>query len=339
MTETKYISVSSQAPEEEALTEAARILAAGGLVAFPTETVYGLAADAFNATAIRKVFEAKGRPSDNPLIVHIAETTTLTSITASFPDIGWTLARTFWPGPLTLVVRRIDRVSDLVTAGLDSVAVRMPNHPVALGMIRKLGRGVVAPSANTSGRPSPTTAGHVLEDLEDKVDLILDAGATRIGLESSVLDITQNPPVLLRKGALSREAIEAVIGTISSDASTELLKRSPGNLHRHYAPRAELRLVQEGDTSGLSEILQESGMKGKKIGCILHNCPDPILNSGVLLRRIPHDVEQISHQLFSLLRELDNNRVDVIVFEGVAEKGLGTAVMDRLRRASAGNSN
>jgi L-threonylcarbamoyladenylate synthase len=334
VTETKYVTVSAENPDAEVISEAARILDRGGLVAFPTETVYGLAADAFNDSAIRKVFEAKGRPSDNPLIVHIAETTALTSISASFPEIGLTLARTFWPGPLTLVVQRTDHVSDLVTAGLDTVAVRMPNHPVALSLIRKLDRGIVAPSANISGRPSPTTAQHVYDDLNGRIDFILDAGATRIGVESTVLDITQTPPVILRKGGLSREAIEAVVGQIGSDANGEVLKRSPGNRYKHYSPRATVRLVKEGDGDGLSRILLDAENIPKKVGCILHSISGRPYGTNVVVRTVAPDVEQISHMLFDLLRELDKSGVDVIIVEEVQEKGLGTAVMDRLRRAS-----
>ncbi len=297
--------------------------------------MYGLAADAFNESAIRRLFEAKGRPTDNPLIVHIAESASLASLTASFPEIGWTLVRTFWPGPLTLVVRRTDRVSDLITAGLDSVAVRMPNHPVALGMIRMLGRGIVAPSANASGRPSPTLASHVTEDLDGRIDLVLDAGPTKIGLESSVLDITQLPPALLRKGGLSREAIEAVIGSIQVDVKGEIMKRSPGSRYKHYSPKAEVRLVKEGDVAGFANMLESEEMGGKRIGCILHLLSDPDTDANVIVHRISSDIEEISRQLFSLLRELDSEHVDIIIVEEVAEKGLGTAVMDRLQRASA----
>lgn len=335
MIETKYVTVSAVHPEDGPISEAAQILDRGGLVAFPTETVYGLGADAFNDSAIRKVFEAKGRPSDNPLIVHIAETTSLTVISASFPEIGWTLARTFWPGPLTLVVQKTDRVSDLVTAGLDTVAVRMPNHPVALSMIRKLGRGIVAPSANISGRPSPTTARHVFDDLNGNIDLILDAGETKIGIESTVLDITLNPPTLLRKGGLSKEAIEAVVGPIDADARSDTLNRSPGNRHRHYSPQAAVLLVKKGDTDGFSRVLLESEIMAKKVGCILHSIPDRQFADNVIVRRIDPDVEQISHLLFALFREFDSQAVDLIIVEEVEDKGLGTAVMDRLRRASA----
>jgi L-threonylcarbamoyladenylate synthase len=325
-------------PDECALEEAAQVLEDGGLVAFPTETVYGLGADAFNDAAIQRVFDAKGRPSDNPLIVHIAESNSLTSITASFPDVGWTLVRTFWPGPLTLVVRRTDRVSDLITAGLDSVAVRMPNHPVALGVIRKLGRGIVAPSANTSGRPSPTRASHVSEDLDGKIDLVLDSGPTKIGVESSVLDITQTPPALLRKGGLSKEAIEAVIGPIQVDLKGEILKRSPGNRYKHYSPNAEVKLVKEGDVAGFAALLGSGEFTGKRIGCILHLLADPDTDAKLTVHRMPPDVEEISHHLFSLFRVLEQEGVDVIIVEEVPEKGLGMAVMDRLRRASAKNS-
>lgn len=335
MIETKYLTVSAMEPEDDAVTEAARILDRGGLVAFPTETVYGLGADAFSDSSIRKVFEAKGRPSDNPLIVHISDTELIGTISATFPEIGWTLARTFWPGPLTMVVPKADRISNLVTAGLDSVAVRMPNHPVALSMIRKLGRGIVAPSANISGRPSPTTARHVYDDLNGRIDLILDSGATRIGVESTVLDITVTPPVILRKGGLSKEAIETVIGSVDSNPQGELLNRSPGVRHLHYSPRAEVLLVKEGDESGLSGILQRVDIGTKKIGCILHSIPDRQWGSNVSVRRIESDTERMSHLLFGLLRAFDKDGIDVIIVEEIEEKGLGSAVMDRLRRASA----
>ena len=335
MTETKYITVSTSNPEDDVVAEAARILDNGGLVAFPTETVYGLAADAFNDSAIQKVFEAKGRPSDNPLIVHIAEASFVGSISSSFPEIGWTLARTFWPGPLTVVVPKAERISHLVTAGLDSVAVRMPNHPVALSMIRRFGRGIVAPSANISGRPSPTMALHVYDDLNGKVDLILDAGDTRIGVESTVLDITQSPPVLLRKGGLSKEAIEAVIGDIDANPEGDALKRSPGLRHKHYAPRADVRLVRKGDSIGLGSLLEEADVVTKKVACVLHTIPDRAFSTNVSVRRVNSEAEQLSHVLFALMRELDKEGIELIVVEEVEEKGLGTAVMDRLRRAAA----
>lgn len=335
MTETRLVTVSASDPEEAIIAEAARILDNGGLVAFPTETVYGLGADAFSESSISRVFQAKGRPSDNPLIVHIGETTFVNTVSATVPEIGWTLARTFWPGPLTLVVPRADHISDLVTAGLDTVAVRMPNHPVALSMIRKLGRGIVAPSANLSGYPSPTTARHVQNDLNGRIDLILDGGETRIGVESTVLDITQNPPVVLRTGGLSREAIEAVIGPIDTNPRGDALKRSPGLRYKHYAPRAEVRLVNPGDVESLERLVGSLTAQGKKIGCILHSIDSIHAGSAGALRRVTSDAEEVSHSLFALLRELDELNMDLIIVEGLEEKGLGVAVMDRLRRASS----
>ncbi len=337
MIETILAAVSAEKPDDNVVSKAAEILNNGGLVAFPTETVYGLAADAFNDSAIIRIFDAKGRPSDNPLIVHIADTTALTAISASFPEIGLTLARTFWPGPLTMVVQRTDRVSDVVTAGLDTVAIRMPNHPVALSLIRKLGRPIVAPSANISGRPSPTTAQHVYDDLNGRIDFILDAGPTRIGIESTVLDITQTPPLILRKGGLSREAIEAVVGQIGNEAQGDVLKRSPGNRYKHYSPNASIILVKEGDTDEFTRIIQDEIVRTKKVGCILHSIPDITTLPTMVVRRIAPDVETISHMLFDMLREFDKSGMDAIIVEEVPDKGLGMAIMDRLRRAATKN--
>jgi L-threonylcarbamoyladenylate synthase len=202
-------------------------------------------------------------------------------------------------------------------------------------MIRKLGRGIVAPSANISGGPSPTTARHVYDDLNGRIDFILDAGPTKIGVESTVLDITMTPPVILRKGGLSKEAIEAVVGQIDSDAGNEILNRSPGTRYRHYSPRASVRLVKEGDLDALSRILQDEVVSTKNIGCILHAIPDRPFGPNVIVRRIASDVEQISHMLYDLLRDLDKSGVDIIIVEEVEDRGLGMAVMDRLRRASA----
>jgi L-threonylcarbamoyladenylate synthase len=195
----------------------------------------------------------------------------------------------------------------------------------------------VAPSANISGRPSPTTAQHVYDDLNGRIDCILDAGPTRIGIESTVLDITQTPPLILRKGGLSKEAIEAVIGNVGSEAQGDVLKRSPGNRYKHYSPRAGLILVKEGDAEEFSKVILDEVIRTKKIGCILHSIPDPETFPNRFVRRIPPDVETISHMLFEMLREFDKSGVDIIVVEEVPDKGLGMGVMDRLRRAAAKN--
>jgi L-threonylcarbamoyladenylate synthase len=305
-------------------------------VAFPTETVYGLGADVLNLDAVRKVFSVKGRPPDNPLIVHVAGTQMLDDVVDEIPDKGKILGEAFWPGPLTLVMKRTILVSDLVTAGLDTVAVRMPDHPIALALIRAFGEGIVGPSANLSGKPSPTTAQHVYDDLRGQIELILDAGQTTIGMESTVVDVTADPPVILRLGGLTRERIEEVIGQVETDTSGERSNRSPGTRHRHYAPRAKVLLVRQDDQAAFAAILQEERQAGKKVGCIVHSSMLAKLESGEFHRVLPSSIDFFARHLFRTLRELDAMRVDVIVVEGVHEGGLGATVMDRLRRAAQG---
>jgi len=306
----------------------------GGLVAFPTETVYGLGADVLNLDAVRKVFEAKGRPPDNPLIVHIASSKQLDDIVDEIPEQGKLLANAFWPGPLTLVMKRTILISDLVTANLDTVAVRMPNHPVPLAMIQALGEGIVGPSANLSGRPSPTTGQHVYDDLRGRVDLILDAGPTAIGLESTVVDVTVEPPTILRLGGLTKERIEELIGTVEVGAGGGLEKRSPGTRHRHYAPRAKVFLAKSGDADAIAALLQVQRQLGKKVGCIVNSPLLAKLESGDYYRVLPSSLEILARHLFRTLRELDGLGLDVIIVEGVEEQGLGATIMDRLRRAA-----
>ena len=336
MTETKILPVSSQTPDPAIIQEAADILRHGGLVAFPTETVYGLGADVLNLDAVRKVFAVKGRPGDNPLIVHVAGTKMLDDVVDEIPDKGKMLGEAFWPGPLTLVMKRTILISDLVTAGLDTVAVRMPDHPVALALIRAFGEGMVGPSANLSGKPSPTNAQHVYDDLRGQIELILDAGQTTIGVESTVVDVTVDPPVILRLGGLTRERIEAVIGGVEVDAGGERSGRSPGTRHRHYAPKAKVLLVHEDDQTSFAAILQEQRQAGKKVGCIVHSSLLAKLESGESYRVLPSSIDIFARYLFRTLRELDAMHVDVIVIEGVHEEGLGATVMDRLRRAAQG---
>ena len=330
--------VSADRPEPATIAKAAAFLEGGGTVAFPTETVYGLGADASDTSAIQKVFEAKGRPSDNPLIVHIADLSFLDSLAVSIPVIGRTLAHEFWPGPLTLILQKTSRVPLAVTAGLDTVAVRMPHHPVALALIREFGRGVVAPSANISGRPSPTTAQHVLDDLDGRIEAVLDSGPTLIGVESTVLDVTSVPPTILRKGGLPREDIERVVGHVLTKPETEISPRSPGNRYRHYAPRARVILVAPGDSAGMAGVLRDVAGTGKKITCVLRTIPDPPPEERVFVRRAPEAIEDFSRVLFDYLRQCDKSGTDIVIVESVSENGLGAAVMDRLRRASTATS-
>lgn len=334
MIDTTILHISPTDPDPEAIRQAAEILRRGGLVAFPTETVYGLGADVLNLDAVRKVFEAKGRPPDNPLIVHIATSKQLDDIVDEIPEQGKLLANAFWPGPLTLVMKRTILISDLVTANLDTVAVRMPNHPVPLAMIRALGEGIVGPSANLSGRPSPTTGQHVYDDLRGRVDLILDAGPTAIGLESTVIDVTVEPPTILRLGGLTKERIEELIGTVEVGAGGGLEKRSPGTRHRHYAPRAKVFLAKSGDADAFAALLQVQRQLGRKVGCIVNSPLLAKLESGDYYRVLPSSLDILARHLFRTLRELDGLGLDVIIVEGVEEQGLGATIMDRLRRAA-----
>ena len=334
MIDTTILHISPTDPDPEAIRQSAEVLRRGGLVAFPTETVYGLGADVLNLDAVRKVFEAKGRPPDNPLIVHIATSKQLDDIVDEIPEQGKLLANAFWPGPLTLVMKRTILISDLVTANLDTVAVRMPNHPVPLAMIQALGEGIVGPSANLSGRPSPTTGQHVYDDLRGRVDLILDAGPTAIGLESTVVDVTVEPPTILRLGGLTKERIEELIGTVGVGAGRGFEKRSPGTRHRHYAPRAKVFLAKSGDADAFAALLQVQRQLGKKVGCIVNSPLLAKLESGDYYRVLPSSLEILARHLFRTLRELDGLGLDVIIVEGVEEQGLGATIMDRLRRAA-----
>lgn len=334
MPETKVLTVSATNPEPDVIEEAAAALRRGGLVAFPTETVYGLGADVLNLEAVREVFRVKGRPADNPLIVHVSGTRQLDDIVDEIPDNGKRLGEAFWPGPLTLVMKRTILVSDLVTAGLDTVAVRVPDHPVALALIRSFGEGIVGPSANLSGRPSPTTANHVYDDLRNQVDIILDAGPTAIGLESTVVDVTVDPPAILRLGGLTRERIEEVIGKVETDTAGSGGVRSPGTRHRHYAPRAKVILVDYQDQETFATVLQEQRQAGKTVGCIVHSPLLAKLETGEFFRVLPSSIEIFARHLFRTLRELDAMRAEIILIEGVPEHGLGATVMDRLRRAA-----
>lgn len=330
---TKIFSVASRF-DEAVLRETIVVLQQGGVVAFPTETVYGLGADASNESAVRKVFEAKGRPSDNPLIVHIADVANIFLFASEFPAKGQQLANAFWPGPMTLVVKRNMRVPDMVTANLDTVAVRIPNHPVTLALLKKFGGGLVGPSANTSGKPSPTTAQHVLNDLDGKIDAIIDAGATTIGVESTVIDVTVEPPMILRFGGLSKEEIEKVIGTVQVAVKEESLKRSPGTRHRHYAPNAEVILIEEKNADELEKRYKELTSQGKKIGVVTHSISIPKFIPAQLCKFIGPGVQQFARHLFASLRELDEQHADVVLVERVAPTGLGAAVMDRLNKAA-----
>jgi L-threonylcarbamoyladenylate synthase len=314
-----------------AIERAAALLRSGALVAFPTETVYGLGADALNPDAVRGIFAAKERPADNPLIVHVADVAAARALVREFPPLAERAAAALWPGPLTLVLPRAAIVPDVTTAGQDTVALRVPAHPVALALLRACQRPLAAPSANRSGRPSPTLASHVSADRDGRVALILDGGPTAFGLESSVLDLCGARPLLLRRGGVSHEQLASLLGPVdlveSGDAAA--IARSPGLRHRHYAPRARVELVAEGEGEAAAARALESG---ERVALI---CRRAVV-SAAIVRRLPVALEGFAQALFATLRALDDEGVERIVVESVPETGIGAAIMDRLRRAAAG---
>lgn len=309
--------------------EAARVLRGGGLVAFPTETVYGLGADALNPRAVARVFEVKGRPEFDPLIVHVAEREQLSAVTDEFPELGVRLSERFWPGPLTLVVPKTDAVPDLVTAGLPTVGVRIPDHPLALEMLRAAQRPVAAPSANLFGRTSPTTAAHVLEQLGERIDLVLDGGPCRVGVESTVLLLTESPPVVLRFGGVPVEAIEQEIGPVrvaAAEAADAVAQASPGRLTQHYAPACGMMLVDAWS----------AGPSGPDVGVLAFSSPPPRGEYGAIEVLSPSgDLREAAANLFAAMRRLDQAAVRLIVSDLAPERDLGRAINDRLRRAAA----
>ncbi|GMU41360.1 MAG: threonylcarbamoyl-AMP synthase [Chloroflexota bacterium] len=331
-----HLSVDPEAPDPAAIRQAAEAIRRGELVAFPTETVYGLGADALDPAAVARIFEAKGRPADNPLIVHVARAEDLDALVRRVPPEAHLLAAYFWPGPLTLVLPRRPHVPDITTGGLNTVAVRVPAHPVALALIEACGRPLAAPSANRSGRPSPTRAEDVIADLGDRVAVVLDAGPCSVGLESTVLDLSSNTPVLLRPGGVSREAIEAVVGPVRLGAGEAEGARSPGTRYRHYAPRARLLLAPPGEAEREARRVAASSPPGVRVGVIARAAlTGP---AGDLEARVfPGSVEAYARGLFAALRDLDAAGCTVVVAESVPDEGIGLAVMDRLRRAASGS--
>ncbi len=334
-------------PAPGGIARAADILRRGGLVAFPTETVYGLGADALNVAAVRRIFEAKGRPTEDPLIVHVHDIDALSALTDDRPDTVEALASRFWPGPLTMVLRRSRVVPPEVTAGLGTVAVRIPAHPIAFALISAAAIPVAAPSANLFSRPSPNRARHVLEDLDGRIDLVIDGGSTTVGVESTVIDLTAPTPTILRPGAVTLEMIREVLpGVGLSHASARdpgAGMKSPGLLSRHYSPRAELTLYEGPTRSVLERIIADAAnaiARGQRPGVIAADEDDLGPASSVLrIARLgpERDHQALAANLYSTLRSLDAEGVDVILTRTFAdESGLAAAIHDRLRRAAAG---
>jgi len=345
MKQTLMLKVNAENPEPAKIQIAAQIIQNGGLVAFPTETVYGLGADALNPKAVLALFEAKKRPLDTPPIVHVVSISEVYPLVTGVPDKAELLMKQFWPGPLTLIFKRSKLVPSVTTAGLDTVAIRMPKHKVALELIKQSRRPIAAPSANLAGKPSPTTASHVYEDLNGRIDAIIDGGDTNIGVESTVLDLSVDPPMLLRPGGTPFEALKNVLGDVKLhpfvQAEQELplqQTRSPGMRHKHYAPRAEVILV-EGSVQAVigkvKELAEAYKRKGAKVGILATDETQTAYNVAVIKSLGSRfNLASVAQSLFRLLREVDAQNVDVIIAEGVPSEGLGLAVMNRLRKAS-----
>ena len=329
--------------DKEIMEQAGEILKSGGLVAFPTETVYGLGANALDEEAAKKIYAAKGRPSDNPLIVHVANKADVHQIAVDIPDGFHAVAEKFWPGPLTLILNKDEKVPLGTTGGLQTVAIRMPDDAVALELIRAGGGFIAAPSANTSGRPSPTSAQHVEEDLGGKIDMILDGGSVDIGVESTILDMTVNPPMILRPGAVTQEMLEEVLGEVTVDAtlfdknSTQAPK-APGMKYRHYAPKAELIIIDgeaEEAVKAIKQIAYEQIRLGYKVGIIATNESINEYTTGVIKNIGSRENEKtIARNLYKVLREFDEEDVSYIYSEAFSNDGIGTAVMNRLGKAA-----
>jgi L-threonylcarbamoyladenylate synthase len=343
---TRLIRVDPTHPEDTAVAEAAALVRQGELVAFPTETVYGLGANALDAAAVRRIFEAKGRPANDPLIVHLAGVEWLPRVVASVPPEVNALATRFWPGPLTLILPRSAAVPPEVTAGLPTVAVRVPAHPVALALLRASDLPIAAPSANRFGGVSPTTAEHVWQDLAGRIACILDAGPTPIGVESTVLDLSTRPPRILRPGGTPREALEAVLGPVAvwEGTSGGGAQPSPGLLAKHYAPRARLILVLGGEAEALTarvvDIARTLSAQGERVGVLLTDEDArrvEALLPGVSLLALGSqtDLTEIARNLYAALRQLDAQGITAIVTRDFGSYGLGLAIRDRLRRAAS----
>jgi len=345
MKKTLVLKVDSQRPDEEKIKIAAELIKNGGLVAFPTETVYGLGANALNVEAVLELFKAKNRPLDNPPIVHVSDFKDLHALVEEVSCAAQMLTEAFWPGPLTLIFKRSKDVPEVTVACLDTIAIRMPRHNVALALIRESGCPISAPSANLAGKPSPTSAEHVLDDLIGRIDAVLDAGPTHIGVESTVLDLTVDPPQILRPGGTTYEDLRKILPkvelnpVVTADKALAFEKaRSPGVKHKHYAPDAEM-VVVEGDAehvmSKMKELIELYSGEGKKVGVLGTDETVRSLEADVIKSMGSRtDLARVARNLFKQLREFNVEHVDVIVAESVLTEGLGLAVMNRLRKAA-----
>ncbi len=343
--ETKRVVIENPWEVKEAdLAEAAEILRRGGLVAFPTETVYGLGANALDEAAAKKIYEAKGRPSDNPLIAHISGPSELEPLVKEIPEAARKLMERFWPGPLTLIFAKKEIVPYGTTGGLDTVAVRMPSDPIANTLIRLAGVPIAAPSANRSGRPSPTTADHVWQDMDGRIDMIVDGGPVGIGLESTIVDVTGKAATILRPGAITREMLEEVLGQVEIDPAIlgplreGVRPKAPGMKYRHYAPKADLTLVEgemEPVVRAINQMARQAMKDGRRVGIICTDETRSCYPAGMVRSiGIRAKEETVAHNLYAVLREFDDLEADVIYSESFPGDQIGQAIMNRLTKAA-----
>ncbi|HLR21595.1 MAG TPA: L-threonylcarbamoyladenylate synthase [Tissierellaceae bacterium] len=341
--ETEIIKIDQKYINMRLIDKAVKLLKDGDIVSFPTETVYGLGANGLNSDAVKKIYKAKGRPSDNPLILHISNKNQLKTLVREIPEVAEILIKRFWPGPLTIIFKKGRIVPDIITGGLDTVAVRMPNHPIALELITQSEFPIAAPSANTSGKPSPTKANHVIQDMMGKIPLIIDGGSTEVGLESTVLDLSTNIPRILRPGGVTLEELRDIIPSIVQDENIiniDVQPKSPGQKYKHYAPEAEM-LLFTGDIDRIVEKInlqaEESILQGKRIGIIATEETKDRYNKGVVLvsgsRNKPNTV---ASNIFTVIREIDKMNIDLILAEGIDIDNIGMAIMNRLTKAADG---
>ncbi len=326
------------------LKKAGSIVREGGTVIFPTETVYGLGANALDANAVKKIFEAKGRPSDNPLIVHVADYDGILPLVSEVNDRAKALIKHFMPGPITIIMKRSEAIPDEVTAGLDTVGIRMPSHKIASRFIKLAGIPIAAPSANISGKPSPTRAEHVIHDMDGKVDAIIADGPSGVGVESTVVDVTGEIPMILRPGGITLEDLRSVLGRVEVDPavlkkpSKNLVARAPGMKYKHYSPDAEVVIVSGPENAvaeKINELSKEDMAAGKKVAVLACYETKKLYDIVVIILGSRKDKLSISENLFDALRKLDDMGIDKAYAEAVDEEGLGLAIMNRLKKAAA----
>lgn len=335
--QTKILRVNPKNPSISQIRQAAKIIKSGGVVAFPTETVYGLGANALDSKSVGKIFVAKGRPSDNPLIVHISDIAEVGILADDIPNIAYDLMERFWPGPLTLVLKKSKIVPKIVTGGLDTIAIRMPKNRISQAIIREAGVPIAAPSANIAGRPSPTMAKHVKEDLSGRIGLIIDGGPTKIGIESTVVDLSKKTPMLLRPGSVTLEQLQEIVEEVKIHPiifgrKTKTVHRSPGMKYRHYSPNAKIILVEGVKANQkISQLLHQYKKQGMRVGILSmkknHTRSD-------LSRFIGSNPSTIAANLFKSFREFDEKKIDIILAQGISQKGLGLGIMNRLGKAA-----